>query len=71
MREILLRAPATIANFGPGFDIFAVALENPFDILRIKRTNNNSIKIKLTGKAEGIPNSPKKKHGGTGGHSFL
>ena len=37
MNEILLRAPATIANFGPGFDVFALALAGPHDHFRITR----------------------------------
>ena len=31
MREIHLRVPATTANVGPGYDIFAIALEEPYD----------------------------------------
>ena len=34
LNEIFLRAPATIANFGPGFDIFALALAAPYDHLQ-------------------------------------
>jgi len=34
--KVLIEAPATIANFGPGFDVLAVALENPRDLLEIE-----------------------------------
>ena len=57
MKEIILKAPATIANFGPGFDIFALALEEPYDILKAKLNNTNSINIKVAGIDEGIPTS--------------
>lgn len=57
MKEIILKAPATIANFGPGFDIFALALEEPYDILKAELNNTNSINIKVAGIDEGIPTS--------------
>jgi len=57
LKEIILKAPATIANFGPGFDIFALALEEPYDILKAKLNNTNSINIKVAGIDEGIPTS--------------
>ncbi|MGC9010241.1 MAG: homoserine kinase [Sulfolobales archaeon] len=34
--KVLVEAPATIANFGPGFDVLAVALESPRDLLEIE-----------------------------------
>jgi len=55
LSEIILRAPATIANFGPGFDIFALALKQPFDVLKIRLNHTNSIIIKVTGGDEIIP----------------
>jgi len=57
LREITLKAPATIANFGPGFDIFALALQQPYDLLKVKLNDSNSINIKVSGAAEGIPTS--------------
>jgi len=35
LNEIFLRAPATIANVGPGFDIFAFSLAHPYDLFRV------------------------------------
>lgn len=55
MKEVISRAPATIANFGPGFDIFALALEEPYDLVRVRLNETNSININVSGKAEGIP----------------
>ena len=57
MKEIILKAPATIANFGPGFDIFALALEEPYDVVKVKLKETNSIDVKVAGAAEGIPTS--------------
>jgi len=57
LKEIILKAPATIANFGPGFDIFAVALEKPHDRVRVRLNDTNSININVTGAPEEIPTS--------------
>ncbi len=35
-RRVFIETPATIANFGPGFDVLAVALEGPRDVLEIE-----------------------------------
>lgn len=46
MKEIRVRAPGTIANLGPGFDIFAIALEEPYLELTMQFNDTNSITIK-------------------------
>lgn len=43
MNEITVKAPATSANLGAGFDICGLALENPFDLIRIKAAKEMSI----------------------------
>lgn len=58
MKEILLRAPATVANVGPGFDIFALALKEPYDTFRIQLTDSNSIDIEIKGAKMDIPTTP-------------
>ncbi len=58
MREIHLRAPATTANVGPGYDIFALALEEPFDEIKLKLNNSEKIYIKLAGEKQDIPLDP-------------
>jgi homoserine kinase len=56
LSEIYLRAPATIANVGPGFDIFAVALDQPFDLFKISlRHKSRDISIKCFGGEADIP----------------
>lgn len=58
MRSITIRAPGTIANFGPGFDIFALALERPFIELRIQLAETRGVTIKTDGCKEPIPADP-------------
>lgn len=58
MRSITLRAPSTIANLGPGFDIFSLALEHPYVELYIQLNDTDSIKINIDGCREDIPADP-------------
>ena len=68
MTEILLRAPATIANFGPGFDIFALALAGPHDYFRIRRSGEGSgagrIRVRITDGGDVLPTEPEKNTAG-------
>ena len=49
-------APATIANFGPGFDVFGLCLEKPFDVIRVKESND----VEITVKGFKVPVNPEK-----------
>jgi homoserine kinase len=60
LKAITIRAPSTIANLGPGFDIFALALEHPFIELKMQLTDTKSIAIKLDGCREDIPDDPER-----------
>lgn len=71
MSEIILRAPATIANFGPGFDIFALALKKPFDVLKIRLSETHSIRIKVKGGDENIPTAAEKNTAGLAAIHFF
>lgn len=44
MNEVRLKAPATSANLGSGFDICGIALERPFDLITIKKSAKTSIR---------------------------
>jgi homoserine kinase len=55
MNKIILRSPATTANVGPGYDIFAMALKEPYDEITISLVEGNSIEIAVTGDAPNIP----------------
>ncbi len=58
-----VRVPATSANLGAGFDVFGIALDNPFDILEIEK--NDKIEIIVRGKgSEYIPTDPQKNTAG-------
>ena len=39
---VKIKSPATIANFGPGYDVFGIALERPYDIVEIELTEGPS-----------------------------
>jgi len=71
LREVILKAPATIANFGPGYDIFALALEEPYDVLKVRLNDTNSINIRVAGIAEGIPTSVENNTAGLAAISFF
>ncbi|MDI6654814.1 MAG: homoserine kinase [Candidatus Hydrothermarchaeota archaeon] len=53
---IKIIAPATSANLGPGFDVFGIALEQPFDVMKF-RERSEGIKIMVEGFE--VPTSPK------------
>jgi len=55
LREIYLRTPATIGNVGPGYDIFALSLEEPCDGIKIELNNSKKIVIKVIGDNQSIP----------------
>ena len=43
--SVLVHAPATIANLGCGFDVLGLALAAPYDMLRLRRTAAQGVKI--------------------------
>jgi homoserine kinase len=49
MNEIILKAPATSANVGPGYDIFALALKEPHDEIKLKLNDSGKISISVSG----------------------
>lgn len=63
-RKVVVRAPATTANLGPGFDVFGMALWYPYDIVSIAPASSG-ITIKVNGIAkETIPADPHKNTAG-------
>jgi homoserine kinase len=54
---ITVRAPATSANLGSGFDVFGVALDRPADIIRVERAKQTTIDITGVG-SQYIPTDP-------------
>jgi homoserine kinase len=70
-REILVRAPATVANFGPGFDIFAIALEGPADVLRVRPAPKGEIAIRFSGGSPNLPTRPEDNTAGVAAIHFF
>jgi homoserine kinase len=68
---ITIKAPATIANFGPGFDIFALALERPFDILKIRLNKSGAVGVRITGWSDVLPTAAMKNTAGLAAIHFF
>jgi homoserine kinase len=54
-----VRAPATSANLGSGFDVFGAALERPADVVRAERADRTTIEVTGVG-SQYIPEDPEK-----------
>jgi homoserine kinase len=64
LKQVTVRAPATSANLGPGFDVFGLALEQPSDKV-ILEAIPQGIKIEVTGlAASSISTVPEKNTAG-------
>ncbi|WP_339102263.1 homoserine kinase [Haloterrigena salinisoli] len=55
---LTVRAPATSANLGSGFDVFGVALGTPADVVRVERAPETRITVTGAG-SQYIPEDPK------------
>lgn len=55
--SVRVSSPASIANFGPGFDTFGLCLEYPVDSISIKAEPSGVVKLKSLGKYT-VPSSP-------------
>lgn len=60
---IEVRAPATSANLGSGFDVFGIALDKPADIIRVRESAKTSISVEGAGSSY-IPEDPRKNTAG-------
>jgi homoserine kinase len=54
---VLVRAPATSANLGSGFDVFGVALDRPADLVRVERADRTTVSVTGAG-SEYVPEDP-------------
>jgi homoserine kinase len=69
--QVTVKAPATIANLGPGFDVFGLALEQPSDKVTITSISK-SVKIEVSGlSAETIPTLPQRNTAGVVANRIL
>ena len=56
---LTVRAPATSANLGSGFDVFGVALDRPADVVRVSKADETTIDVTGVG-SQYIPEDPDK-----------
>jgi homoserine kinase len=49
MKNIKVIAPGNSANLGPGFDVFAIALKQPYDIVEVEVKEEPGIEIEVFG----------------------
>jgi homoserine kinase len=54
---VTVRAPATSANLGSGFDVFGVALDRPSDVVTVQRAEQTTIEVTGAG-SQFIPEDP-------------
>jgi homoserine kinase len=65
LNQITVKAPATSANLGPGFDVFGLALEHPSDKVTLTATTEKAVKIQVSGvQAETISLTPERNTAG-------
>lgn len=64
MDRVAVEAPATSANLGPGFDVFAIALGEPRDRLAIESTPATKLKVELAVGNADVPSDPRKNAAG-------
>lgn len=57
--KVIVSSPATIANFGPGFDSFGLCLESPQDTISVRRMPKDRLEVKVLGKHK-LPTDPMK-----------
>ena len=62
MRKIKLSSPATSANLGPGFDVFGLALKEPYDVMEVEAVEGDIIEIEMSDAS--VPTEPKKNTAG-------
>ncbi|MCB2222086.1 MAG: homoserine kinase [Bacteroidetes bacterium] len=59
MSLLRIKGPATSANVGPGYDIFALALANPYDEIEISLIEKSGVEIEVVNDVQNIPTTPK------------
>jgi homoserine kinase len=56
---VTVRAPATSANLGSGFDVFGIALDSPADVVHVTKADRTTIEVTGAG-SQYIPEDPEK-----------
>jgi len=58
--KVIVRAPASTANLGPGYDVLGLALDVMYDTVEIQLSSKRDIVIEMEGvEADTIPTNPK------------
>jgi len=55
-RRVRAIAHASSANLGAGFDVFAVALKEPYDYVEVEKTEKEGVELIMDGMGAAIPN---------------
>lgn len=70
--RVRVRAPATIANLGPGFDVLALALDGPADEVEARRTERPGVTLEeVTGDGGALPRQPERNTAGAAAAAAL
>ncbi|HLE75326.1 MAG TPA: homoserine kinase, partial [Candidatus Bathyarchaeia archaeon] len=71
LSQVTVKAPATTANLGPGFDVFGLALEQPNDKVTLTPIPKG-VRIEVSGlSADTIPTLPEKNTAGVVANQIL
>jgi len=72
LSQVVVKAPATTANLGPGFDVFGMAFGHPNDKVTIIPIPDEGVKIQVSGlAADTIPTDPERNTAGVVARRFL
>ncbi len=71
MSGLIIKGPATSANVGPGYDIFALALDEPYDLIALEMLDRKGIEIVVENDKTGIPLDPLKNVAGVAANALL
>jgi len=56
--KVRVESPASIANFGPGYDTFGLCLDRPVDIIDLERSSKPGIMIEIAKSGFSVPVDP-------------
>jgi len=56
--KVRVESPATIANFGPGYDTFGLCLDRPVDLVDMERSSKPGIRIEIAKNGFNVPIDP-------------
>ncbi len=72
MRRVVVEAPCSTANLGPGFDVFGLALDILHDVVDVELIEEKEIFLRVEGPEAGeIPSDPERNSAGKAALEFL